>query len=867
MLLSSALAPAVSQAIRQLGETYFRENGVEIIQGEQDFVEAYVQGMDERNAVNVLMERQGDNLFASCSCSYAQKRLRPCKHIWATILAAEARRYLGEASSHDRPKLITMHDLDDLDDDPADADDDWEDSWEDEDEAEFDPPQRRPASQAIYPSASFAQRPPALSPAADSNWKNELRAVQQRLGTTPYTRPSTWPENREILYVLTLPTELLADTITINVACRTRKKNGDWGRIQFPSLDRRVIPLLPDTRDRALLGTLSSIQQAGPYYDPYSASSTLITTSLSEPLLSELLPQLCETGRCCLHHSLAGDDYSALSWDAGPAWEFRVDVAVEPAGSHYVVAGQLQRGTECRPLTAARALLRRFVFWDDGVARLTEHSDAAWMELLRRKTLRVPRKQANNFIKELVKVPRLPPLQLPDELHLEQVQGSPRFALKIRAPGKGFALSYLSADLSFEYEGKAIARGAMEAGVLDEKGRRLVLRDGAAEEEAVQRLQDLGFRPIDYYSAWAFQLPPRKLPSVVHTLLQAGWHVEAEGKLYRRAGEIKIDVTSGIDWFELHGSVAFGDAVAQLPELLAALRRGENTVQLGDGSFGVLPEEWLKKYGVLAGLGTVKDNHLEFKRSQVGLLDALLAAQPEATFDAAFSRARDELATFSRIDATDPPTGFIGQLRAYQREGLGWLHFLRRFGFGGCLADDMGLGKTIQVLALLEERRRLRAAANGERVPPSLVVVPRSLVFNWKQEAARFTPGLRVLDYTLAGRTASTDGFDQYDLVLTTYGTLRKDVPHLKDYRFDYCILDESQAVKNPNTESAKAVRLLQANQRLALSGTPIENHLGELWSLFEYLNPGMLGAASVFRLLGVNARAPAPEARELLAR
>src|SRR5207248_645671 len=157
-------------------------------------------------------------------------------------------------------------------------------------------------------------------------------------------------------------------------------------------------------------------------------------------------------------------------------------------------------------------------------------------------------------------------------------------------------------------------------------------------------------------------------------------------------------------------------------------------------------------------------------------------------------------------------------LRGYQRDGLGWLHFLHKFGLGGCLADDMGLGKTIQVLALLEARRVLRADASvaaADRPGPSLVVVPKSLVFNWKQEAARFTPNLRLLDHTGTGRAKAGEHFDDYDVILTTYGTLRRDALLFREVRFDHCILDEAQAIKNAASESAKAARLIQADYRL----------------------------------------------------
>jgi SNF2 family DNA or RNA helicase len=261
----------------------------------------------------------------------------------------------------------------------------------------------------------------------------------------------------------------------------------------------------------------------------------------------------------------------------------------------------------------------------------------------------------------------------------------------------------------------------------------------------------------------------------------------------------------------------------------------------------------MKRYGLLAGLARSEGQHLRFSRPQAGLLDALLASEPAVRVDAVFDRAREELRRFGGVRAADSTVHFAGELRGYQREGLGWLYFLQRFGFGGCLADDMGLGKTIQVLALLESRRELRAGGEKDALRPSLVVVPRSLVFHWKREAARFAPQLTLLDHTGGGRLKPGDHFDDYDVILTTYGTLRRDALQFKGLRFDYCILDEAQAIKNAETLSAKAARLLSADHRLALSGTPVENHLGELWSLFEFLNPGMLGSASVFGRAGRN--------------
>ena len=212
------------------------------------------------------------------------------------------------------------------------------------------------------------------------------------------------------------------------------------------------------------------------------------------------------------------------------------------------------------------------------------------------------------------------------------------------------------------------------------------------------------------------------------------------------------EVTTEIDW--LISTAGSFRRPGRFPSPLQTLRRGENTIQLTTARW----ECCLKtgSYGMLAGLGQLENDRLRFSRMQVGLLDALLASMPAVSVDKAFRRIADELGSFEGICSVDPPAAFVGTLREYQREGLGWLRFLERFGFGGCLADDMGLGKTVQVLAHMAGRAKERK--KGARKLPTLIVVPKSLVFNWKQEAARFAPNLRVLDHT--GQNAkSTEPF------------------------------------------------------------------------------------------------------------
>ncbi len=310
-----------------------------------------------------------------------------------------------------------------------------------------------------------------------------------------------------------------------------------------------------------------------------------------------------------------------------------------------------------------------------------------------------------------------------------------------------------------------------------------------------------------------------------------------------------------------------------LPEILNAVRRGDAMIRLDDGTQGLLPDQWLQEHGLLTAMGQLKADHLRFSTSQAAVLDALLSEQELTEVDEPFERLRERLHKFRGAKPINPSPEFKGSLRPYQREGLGWMALLRWFGMGGILADDMGLGKTIQVLSMLqtrvhEQRGRLDDAATGAsdaETPwneptthrPSIVIAPRSVVFNWVDEAEKFTGDLRIMAYAGTEREALRAAFDEHDLIVTSYGLLRRDIEALREVEFDYLILDEAQAIKNPQSQAAKSARLLQGRHRLALTGTPVENHLGDLWSIFEFLNPGMLGASTRFSDL-VRASTPA---------
>jgi superfamily II DNA or RNA helicase len=640
--------------------------------------------------------------------------------------------------------------------------------------------------------------------------------------------------------------------------------DGSFGRTKPVSMARGQVAQQSCAEDREILTTLLGGQNYG--YGQYYSYDRVPDSPLLPPTMAVMLmPSIAATGRCYLKLQGEPDNVGPLAWDEGGAWSFGLQVRRLQEGA-YGLGGFFRRGDERIDVAAPVLVVPGLAFTRVSVSPLAENTLFEYVSAFRSKpSIEVPERERDELLAALLCSPNMPPLELPGELKYAELAGPPAPHLKIAQPNVQHRNDRLRAELSFAYLDRTFSESDPAPGWFDLSTRRFVRRDPATERAARSLLEQFGFKfriPNYWDRNGIWELAPRKLPSAVRSVVELGWHVEAEGKIFRRPGSFSMAVSSGVDWFELHGEVEYGDVVARLPKLLEALRRGDKLVTLDDGTYGLLPEEWLQRIAPLAGLGALENGHVRFRRSQAGLLDALLAAQPEAHCDETFSCLREKLHLFQGVEPARQPDGFSGHLRNYQREGLGWMHFLQQFSFGGCLADDMGVGKTAQVLALLESRRELRAA--GEEVGPSLVVVPKSLVFNWKQEAARFTPQLSVLDYTGLGRNGAD--FARHDVVLTTYGTLRRDAARLKDISFDYVVLDEAQAVKNADTDSSKAVRLLQGRYRLALSGTPVENHLGELWTLFEFLNPGMLGHASGFKVVGGAMRDPSEEARRLLA-
>lgn len=811
------------------GTQLFQRGHVVIEAVTDEFVDACVRdGRDELNvSLDWLPTEKCREMAAECDCPEFAKR-ETCAHVWAVMLEMDQ---AGITQRIPGTSPIFVHAQDDLDEDGL--------------------------GDGMEPGART--RKPRPEKTAD--WTRQLQQVREaseafvaRDQTT--VRPGAKP--REIHFLISPEKSLERGGLVVLFFQRQPRKDGNLGKAKPLRLDSNVLESVTDAAEHRVLELLvecPAYEHYGlGYYSGYSSYGGGRTGVTVPPALWDvLLPQLAATGRLGYSRSKMDDpeNVQPLEWDAGPPWKFELQVSRAADRAAWRIEGRLEREGEQMALGDPVFLLREgLVVLTSKVARLDARESFGWIVGLRRSgAIFVPFSDQDKLVEQLWEIPALPPTNLDAELRWEQVVVVPQPRLRITQASNKYQKN-LSAVVTFDYDGFSVGLNSMQSGLVDRDRSRVILRDRSLEQDWVKKLTSWGFRPPPYYQRdHDLELPATKLPAATRELVRAGWLVEAEGKLVRRPGEVRLSVSSSVDWFDLDGQVDYGGISIGLPKLLEAVRRGEQFVTLGDGTQGMLPEEWLKKFGMLADLGSVEEGKLRFVPSQAAILDALLAAQPEMEIDERFEEVRQRLRTFSGVQPAQPPAGFQGTLRDYQTLGLGWLHFLRDFQFGGCLADDMGLGKTVQVLALLEARRQ-RDVGKDQPRRLSLAVVPRSLVFNWIEEARRFTPGLRVLNYTGLERKEALTRLDDYDLLITTYGTLRRDVLQFQELHFDYAILDEAQAIKNASSQAAKACRLIRADYRLAMSGTPIENHLGELWSLFEFLNPGMLGRSSTLKLL-----------------
>jgi superfamily II DNA or RNA helicase len=834
MNLTQRCRNSTSELIRSRGTLIARQGKVRFLKSEADdlFLSAIVRASSSAGVYSISIDWQEISesvLTVSCTCPYALDHT-VCKHIWAVLVDMERfgqeRRIPGAGPLLLEPALPTPE----------------------------------------LPSLRAATQPSAIAAAnalpAPSSWRQRIQELDRQVSLL--SEPTAPIEEREIWFLVERERALSpAGSLQVEFFQRQRKANGEFGLLKTLSLARTnprgIPPALRPSLD--LLLDLSSPTESW-RYSPYGTAPTVSSVNLPFHVMPLLLPRLCASGHFGWRD--ANRTITPIAWDDGPPWQVALFGEEDPDFG-LLISGRLEREGETRSLFDPLVfLVNGLVLFADQAARWEPTETYPWIRSLRVDgDLKIPANEMREAAQALWIDPHSPRLHLPESLvpKISELAGTPRIEL-------AFHSGQVYGRLRFVYPEETVGLSDPRALLAGSEEGTSVKRDRAAELAAAAILTSEAWL-VSPHGELLFQ--GEQLTTAIATIHARGWEVAFEGRLVRNSTRSGLRVESGIDWFDLWGDFDFEGVQAPLPALLRAVKERSRFVLLGDGTLGLIPAEWQERLGALAqvapGSKPVQGESetsfaIRFGAHQALVLDALLAAESEVQVDAVFARARERLRGFARLEPQPAPRGFTGELRAYQELGLAWFGLLADLGLGGCLADDMGLGKTVQLLAHLADRQQ-RGLAEGR---PSLLVVPKSVVPHWTAEAARFTPTLRVGVLHGVDRHAIARELDRFDVLVTTYATLRVDLAQLHEREFDLIVLDEAQAIKNGSSLTAKACRQLRARHRLALTGTPVENHLGELWSLFEFLNPGLLGMLPALSDHAGKTRLP-PEALAAVAR
>ncbi|MDP2854079.1 MAG: SWIM zinc finger family protein [Smithellaceae bacterium] len=559
--------------IRERGSQYCERGRVDIDYADDTSVMAEVQGSE---IYDVEVEWKDGFLCVACTCPYAEKDY--CKHIYAVLLNIERANLLSQLQylPNVHMKLVLPEDL---------FDDDFEDNVR-----TLEPPH-----------LTKSVTPPLWDVCLDDILTTFTRYAAD---VTPVRR-----EAKEIVYIIRQssgyydPSQI--GDLVVNIHSRSRKKNGEWGQIK--PLNGSISKMAQlDSEDTKIVSVLTGAQGLYDYSRSSCGSSSLM---ISRPLAEVVLPAMSDSGRLFFQNDRDETLLGPLKWHPDEVWTPSLNLRPDTSGDQYNCTAELNSPSGAIPVTEPLLIARQGVMIvGKRVCRIDDLGAFPWIEHLRKQeSLTIPKTQIHDFIEKIYSLPGLPPLLFPEELRVDEVETEAQACLVLRTHDAHFYCQdkkKFRASLYFLYRDCPVAAFPRGRGFYSERQGCYMLRNADVEKNADQTLLDLGFKAARNDGDGAtHEIDTNKFARVVSTLTAGGWHIEADGKFYREAGSFSLNITTGIDWFELHGTCDFENQKARLPALLAALKKKENLVALPDGTFGVIPEAVLKKYALLAEMG------------------------------------------------------------------------------------------------------------------------------------------------------------------------------------------------------------------------------------------------------------------------
>lgn len=773
-------------AIQGRGRAYFQARRVNLESLEANTAKFKVLGTNPYQ-VELLRNTQDSKLNWTCNCKYFSSNA-PCKHIWAAILFSDENEIFERAAKATENKTL-------------------------------------------------------------ASWRSGIMSAEQRLRALSKLQEISGTRGHEQIqyygaYALDLKQSLEHKKLYLQILTEDRPAGGPSLGYRITELATASIAQFPDEGDQEILEDLLGKTELYGVFDSLNKEKRASTVVLSGEHAIKVLQKISsrhklfrvshKTNIVSRNSRVEVDDYAFRD----EFWGFHLDL--RKIEQNYYLIPSLRSKTETKRLRDCEMAITDFAFFEKFMVRSDFARHPLWVEFFgKNREVEILPEEVDDFLDYYFHQNTMPVLHLPSDLKFEELKEV--IPPEVRVSLTPLRPAHLGVSLEFMYGSKKVAVGNHNEFVYDIKTKQRFSRNIEFETQVVGEVHTMGAarpsRPVE--EAYDFVLKESQFLKLAESFLSKKWQVLISEKPVSLGNVERVEVqASGLDWFDLQVQFQFGNQGFTLPQLLAKLQTGERTIQLGDGTTGILPEEWFRRFGPILEMGKINGEQLQINKVQALFLTAQLEGYDKFTSDKRFRTLGDLLFDLQNLKEQETGKKFTGELRPYQKKGLAWLDLISSQGIGGILADDMGLGKTIQVIALLVAHKASMAAKSKV---PTLIVAPRSLIFNWIKEFEKFAPHLKTLDYTGKKRIDLVKDLKKYDILLTTYQTLRMDIGQLQEQSFDFFVIDEAHYIKNSEAQSSQACRLVSAKQKLALTGTPVENSLMDLFSILEVVNPGLI--------------------------
>lgn len=819
---------AFSSLIRLKGEKYFLSHLVEIVFSNKTLVQFEIQG-SQLYQVEFEFLPQELKIMTSCSCSHFEEGFF-CKHIWAAILKSDQEKLFEEIGN-----------IPNIEIDQKRIDLSQTDAFE-----EVNPPftWQEISKNTVIPMTLEKNEP----------WKEMLIKTQTKNYDLFQGSPQIGSRSKVGHYAIDFENSLLRKKITIKFFAQEKIRNDFSGSIKPIDLKQEHIALFSDVVDQEILWSLLGKTELHSNYNSMTTAMGVTSSVIADGKYAEIILKqignadklyFCEKNRHQQNLSADGAktryDLIKIKYHDEP-WNFILNL--KKIESSYFLTASFAAGNTIdsfttekkkRYLSEVLGVVNQFVFFSDSVVRSNIITHLNWYELFKKvKNIEIPEVELNQFLEFYFSNPLAPTLDLPDDINFkEKIVERPLVRLSFSRSKNS---SLLHSTLLFIYDETLVPFGKDSPVLYNIQKREKINRNFEFESDAYHK-----FLSLDPTIDGDFN--EKTILTTIEKAFSFGWEVIAHERKVSVGRNFNLKISSQMDWFDLQGNFNFGNLDVSLPRLLKNVKSGQRLILFEDGSYGVLPENWMARFKSLSEMAPSNDEKIRLNKVQALYLGANLSSDDNFKADKKFNDILEIITELNNLKPRDPDEHFHGKLRSYQKEGLSWLSLISKHHVGGILADDMGLGKTIQVLALFSKE----VLKNKEK-KPSLIVAPKSLIFNWMKESEKFTPDLTILNYTGNSRKDLFSKIQSYNVILTTYQTLRSDIEQLKSIDFDFFILDEAQYIKNATSQAAIACRLIKANKKLALTGTPVENSVSDLFSILTIVSPGLISTIQMNR-------------------